>query len=136
VRNNKPGFTKALLKTAEDMRRVGILDAAVHEKITLRHLGGGAEIAAKPISRQRNSFTAGAGAFKPSGLCPLPQPDDRLCLQLERVKTKTKWRLRRGKDKKPLFVCCKYSFHQSPVHIVRNCLPKNRLAVVILLTIC
>jgi hypothetical protein len=42
VRNNKPGSTKALLKIAEDMRRVGILDAAVHEKITLRHLGGGA----------------------------------------------------------------------------------------------
>jgi putative transcriptional regulator len=43
-------LTKALLETADDMRRVGILDAAAHEKITLRHLGGSAEIVMKPIS--------------------------------------------------------------------------------------
>jgi hypothetical protein len=29
-------------------------------------------------------------------------------------KIKTKWWLRRGEGKKALFVCCKYSFHQSP----------------------
>jgi putative transcriptional regulator len=44
-------LTQALLETAEDMRRVGVLDSASHEKITLRHLGGRqANIAAKPIS--------------------------------------------------------------------------------------
>ncbi len=43
-------LTKALLETADDMRRGGILDAAAHEKITLRHLGGSAGIVAKPIS--------------------------------------------------------------------------------------
>jgi|SRR6516165_9337471 putative transcriptional regulator len=43
-------LTKALLETAEDMRRAGILDLAGHEKITLRHLGDNAEIVAKPIS--------------------------------------------------------------------------------------
>lgn len=43
-------LTKALLETAEDMRRVGVLDAAAHEKITLRHLGDSANIVAKPIS--------------------------------------------------------------------------------------
>jgi putative transcriptional regulator len=43
-------LTKALLETADDMRGVGILDAAGHEKITLRHLGGKADAAAKPIS--------------------------------------------------------------------------------------
>ncbi len=32
-------LTQALLETADDMRRVGVLDAAGHEKITLRHLG-------------------------------------------------------------------------------------------------
>ena len=32
------------------MRRVGVLDAAAHEKITLRHLGDKADNAAKPIS--------------------------------------------------------------------------------------
>jgi putative transcriptional regulator len=32
-------LTKALLETADDMRRVDIIDAPAHEKITLRHLG-------------------------------------------------------------------------------------------------
>jgi putative transcriptional regulator len=32
------------------MRRVGILDAASHEKITLRHLGDKAEVVAEPLS--------------------------------------------------------------------------------------
>jgi putative transcriptional regulator len=51
TKEKKPSrLTKALLETADDMRRVGILDTAAHEKITLRHLGGRAEIAAKPIS--------------------------------------------------------------------------------------
>ena len=43
-------LTQTLLETAEDMRRVGILDGAAHEKITLRHLGGNAEIVPKPMS--------------------------------------------------------------------------------------
>ncbi len=43
-------LTKALLETADDMRRVGILDAASHEKVTLRHLGGKADIVGQPIS--------------------------------------------------------------------------------------
>ncbi len=32
-------LTKALLETADDMRRAGILTETGHEKITLRHLG-------------------------------------------------------------------------------------------------
>jgi putative transcriptional regulator len=32
------------------MRRIGILDSASHEKITLRHLSGKADIVGKPIS--------------------------------------------------------------------------------------
>ena len=32
-------LTQVLLETADDMRRIGVLDAATHEKITLRHLG-------------------------------------------------------------------------------------------------
>jgi putative transcriptional regulator len=39
-----------LLETADDMRRVGVLDAAGHEKITLRHLGAKPAAAASPIS--------------------------------------------------------------------------------------
>lgn len=43
-------LTKALLETADDMRRTGIMDAATHEKITLRHLGDREEPGAEPIS--------------------------------------------------------------------------------------
>jgi putative transcriptional regulator len=32
-------LTRALIETAKDMRKVGLLDQAAHEKITLRHLG-------------------------------------------------------------------------------------------------
>lgn len=32
-------LTQALLETADDMRRVGVMDEAAHRKITLRHLG-------------------------------------------------------------------------------------------------
>lgn len=35
-------LTRALLETADDMRRVGIMGAIGHEKITLRHLGADA----------------------------------------------------------------------------------------------
>src|SRR5215469_16372368 len=51
VRKKKASrLTKELLETADDMRRVGILDAAAHEKITLRHLGEKASAVASPIS--------------------------------------------------------------------------------------
>lgn len=43
-------LTGALLETAENMRRVGVLDAVAHEKITLRHLGEGTAGIAQPIS--------------------------------------------------------------------------------------
>ena len=46
MRKKKPSHqTKALIETADDMRRIGILDAASHEKIMLRHLGGKADMA-------------------------------------------------------------------------------------------
>ncbi len=32
-------LAKALLETADDMRKIGLMDRAGHEKITLRHLG-------------------------------------------------------------------------------------------------
>jgi putative transcriptional regulator len=40
----------ALLETAEGMRHSGLLDAAAHEKITLRHLGGKDAPKAAPIT--------------------------------------------------------------------------------------
>jgi putative transcriptional regulator len=46
---NPNRLTKALLETADDMRRSGVMDAAAHEKITLRHLGGRPE-GAEPIT--------------------------------------------------------------------------------------
>jgi putative transcriptional regulator len=43
-------LTRALIETADDMRRAGVIDAATHEKITLRHLGDQAAAAAEPIT--------------------------------------------------------------------------------------
>lgn len=43
-------LTQALLETADDMHRVGVMDVATHEKITLRHLGDKAPAAAEPIT--------------------------------------------------------------------------------------
>jgi putative transcriptional regulator len=43
-------LTKALLETADDMRRAGVMDAATHAKITLRHLGEKADVVAEPMT--------------------------------------------------------------------------------------
>jgi putative transcriptional regulator len=43
-------LAQALLETADDMRRAGVIDTAAHEKITLRHLGGKPAMAAEPIT--------------------------------------------------------------------------------------
>ncbi len=43
-------LTKALLETAYDMRRVGVIDALTHAKLTLRHLGNKANVVTEPIS--------------------------------------------------------------------------------------
>lgn len=43
-------LARALLETADDMRRTGIMDEATHEKITLRHMGGKPEPGAEPIT--------------------------------------------------------------------------------------
>jgi putative transcriptional regulator len=43
-------LTKALLETADDMRRAGIMDDMAHAKITLRHLGDKADVVTEPIS--------------------------------------------------------------------------------------
>jgi len=43
-------LTKALLETADDMRLAGVMDAATHAKITLRHLGHKADVRAEPMT--------------------------------------------------------------------------------------
>jgi putative transcriptional regulator len=51
ARKAKPSrLTKALLDTADDMRRIGVLDAAAHEKITLRHLDEKTSLDVRPIT--------------------------------------------------------------------------------------
>jgi putative transcriptional regulator len=40
MKKTKPSrLATALLETADDMHRIGLMDAATHEKITMRHLG-------------------------------------------------------------------------------------------------
>jgi putative transcriptional regulator len=43
-------LTEALLETAEGLHRIGIMDDAAYEKITLRHLGPKALSVARPIT--------------------------------------------------------------------------------------
>jgi len=43
-------LSEALLEMADDARRVGVMDAAAHEKITLRLLGSKADVVAEPIT--------------------------------------------------------------------------------------
>jgi putative transcriptional regulator len=51
VKKTKPSrLTKALLETADDMHRVGIMDDATHQKITLRHLSDKAPGKNEPIT--------------------------------------------------------------------------------------
>ena len=42
-------LAEALIETADDMRRAGVMDEATHRKITLRHLGTGAASADEPM---------------------------------------------------------------------------------------
>jgi putative transcriptional regulator len=51
MRTKEPSrLTKALLETADDMRRAGVIDALTHAKVTLRHLGNKADVVTEPIS--------------------------------------------------------------------------------------
>jgi putative transcriptional regulator len=43
-------LAKALLETVGDMRKIGLMDRASHEKITLRHLGAPGGPKAAPIT--------------------------------------------------------------------------------------
>ncbi len=57
-RKNPNHLTKALLETAGDMRRAGIMDSVSHEKVTLRHLGGKAGIVGQRIGDDEDDTTA------------------------------------------------------------------------------
>jgi putative transcriptional regulator len=43
-------LAEAILETAEGMHRIGVMDDATYEKITVRHLGEKASLMAAPIS--------------------------------------------------------------------------------------
>jgi putative transcriptional regulator len=46
-------LTEALLETADDLHRIGIMDDATYRKITIRHLGALALRSAEPISGEQ-----------------------------------------------------------------------------------
>jgi putative transcriptional regulator len=51
AKTTKPSrMVKAMLETADGMRRIGLMDEATHTKITLRHLGDKADVVTEPIS--------------------------------------------------------------------------------------
>ena len=43
-------LTRTILSTAKDMYAGGVMSKRTHQKITLRHLGGAAQPAAKPLT--------------------------------------------------------------------------------------
>ncbi len=45
-------LTDALLESADDMRRVGVMDEATHRKITLRHLGAETPTTGEPMTAE------------------------------------------------------------------------------------
>jgi putative transcriptional regulator len=49
-RKKASSLAKALLETAGDMRKAGLMDRASHEKITLRHLGAADRTVVAPIT--------------------------------------------------------------------------------------
>jgi putative transcriptional regulator len=62
-------LAEAILETADDLRRLGILDKPTHEKITIRHLGTLPLRTTEPISgeeirtlRQRSNLSQAAFA--------------------------------------------------------------------------
>jgi putative transcriptional regulator len=50
IKKKTTPLMEALLETADDMRRAGILSEAVHTKITKRHLGAGGTSKPRPLS--------------------------------------------------------------------------------------
>ena len=67
-----------LAKTMLDMRRVGAMDAATHEKITPRHLGDTGEPVAAPITGDETPSLREEPS-QPGRVCAVPQSYDRLC---------------------------------------------------------
>ncbi len=61
-------LAEAILETAEDMHRIGVMDDAAYERITVRHLGVKPISTAKPIGareikRMRESANLSQAAF-------------------------------------------------------------------------
>ena len=53
MKKKTSALTKALLETAQDMRKAGLLDAKAHDKITMRHLGGKDAPRVLPVTAQQ-----------------------------------------------------------------------------------
>ena len=73
-------LAKALLETAVDMRKAGLLDRATYDKITIRHLGPKDMPKVVPISAEQIPDDAGTREHEPGSVRPLSEPDRRLCL--------------------------------------------------------
>jgi putative transcriptional regulator len=50
---NPSRLAKALVETAGDMRKAGLLDRATYDKITMRHLGGKNAARVAPITAEQ-----------------------------------------------------------------------------------
>jgi putative transcriptional regulator len=53
IKKRTSRLTKELLETAAEMHKVGLLDRAAHEKITMRHLGSARSCKLVPITGEQ-----------------------------------------------------------------------------------
>jgi putative transcriptional regulator len=72
-------FAAAMLETAEDMHRIGVMDDAAYERITVRHLGVNPMPTARPIKageikKMREGAKLSQAAF---GVNPCIETDSR-----------------------------------------------------------
>ena len=76
------GLRDMIVETAGDLRRLGMMDDATHEKITLRHLGKAAPCEPAPITGEEIRSLREKARLSSGGLRPLSQPHRRLCFAI------------------------------------------------------
>ena len=87
AKTTKPSrMVRAMLETADDMRRAGIMDEMTHAKITLRHLGDRTDLVTEPISgedirRLREKADMSQAVFARYLNLTVGYPHVRLCVQ-------------------------------------------------------
>ena len=74
--------TQEIIEMADDMHRIGIMDAKTHRQITVRHLGRDLPSHSRPDYRRSNTRGEGTGKPQSGRTCPLSERNCRLRLSI------------------------------------------------------